>query len=156
ASSSVQSLYGIHWIGIGRANFLLAYVDKNPEIPQEVRDRIRGEALFLRAHYYSLLVRMFGGVPLVLDPVTSPNDVHVPRATAQEVYDQVIKDMKEAEGLVADIQSLGYGGRVNKSAVRGMLARVYLHMAGEPLKDISKYEEARTWTKKIIDEGFHD
>mgnify|MGYP000928123709 CR=1 FL=1 len=156
ATAGLLSLYQALWIGVSRANYLLANVDKNPEIAQDIRGRIRGEALFLRAHYYSMLVRMFGGVPLVLEPVASPDEVHVPRATAQEVYDQIIKDMTEAEGLVADIQSLGYGGRVNKSAVRGMLARVFLFMAGEPLKDVSKYEQARTWAKKIIDEGFHD
>lgn len=151
----ILSMYQAPFLGIGRANFLLAYVDKNTEIPQDVRDKVRGEALFLRAHYYFLLVQMFGGVPLVLEPVTSPNDVHVPRASVKEIYDQILKDMTQAEGLVADIQTLGFGGRVNKSAVRGLLARICLHMAGEPLKDVSKYQDARNWAKKVIDEGFH-
>src|SRR5690606_17664528 len=57
------------------------------------------------------------------------------------------------EGLVADIKTIGHGGRVSKSAVRGVLARVCLHMAGEPVKDISKYQDARKWAKKVIDDS---
>ncbi|SMD14279.1 RagB/SusD family nutrient uptake outer membrane protein [Pedobacter nyackensis] len=146
------------YTGITRANALLANVDNNPEIKAGIRSQIRGEALFLRGYYYFMLVQSFGGVPLVLKPTLDVDDVDIPRATDKEVYDQILKDMKEAEGLVAKINLLGYSGRVSKSAVRGILARVCLFMAGYPLKDISKYAEAREWAKKVIDdtEAAHD
>jgi len=144
--------------GINKANILLANVNNNTSIRQEFRNQVRGEALFLRAYYYSLLVETYGGVPLILKPVTSANDVDVPRATAKDTYEQVIKDMIEAEALVPKINVLGYGGRVTKSAARGVLARVCLHMAGEPVKDISKYAEARKWAKMVMDdtEAMHE
>lgn len=141
------------YTGIGRANNLIANIDVNPEIDQAFRDRILGEALFLRGYYYFLLVQYFGGVPLVLEPMTDVNDVDIPRASIKEVYDQILSDMETAEGLVEDIRTLGYGGRVNKSAVRGMLARVCLYMAGRPLQDVSKYADARAWAKKVMDDG---
>lgn len=140
------------WIGINRANTLLANVDINEEIDIEFRDRIRGEALFLRAYYYFLLVSYWGDVPLKLLPTDNANAIHIPRDPAKEVYEQIIKDMTEAESLVADIRDIGFGGRVSKSAVRGILARVCLHMAGFPVRDQSKYEEARKWAKKVIDD----
>lgn len=140
------------WTGIGRANALLENIDTNPDIDQAVRDRIRGETLFLRGYYYFLLVQYWGGVPIKTTPTKNANDVHIPRNSAKEVYEQILKDMTEAESLVSDIRTLNYGGRVNKSAVRGILARVCLHMAGNPVNDKTKYAEARKWAKKVIDD----
>ncbi len=139
--------------GINRANILLANLDKNTNLDQTIRDRIKGETLFLRGYYYFLLVQSFEGVPLVLKSANSIGETDVPRASIKEVYEQVLKDMKEAEVLVPDIKTLGFGGRVNKSAVRGILARVCLYMAGYPLKDESKFEEARNWAKKVMDDA---
>lgn len=140
------------WSGINRANTLLSKVDVNEEIDIEFRNRIRGEALFLRAYNYFLLVTYWGGVPIKLEPLTDVNNIHVPRDPAKNVYEQIIKDMTEAEQLVPDIRDIGYGGRISKSAVRGMLARVCLHMAGYPVQEKSKYEDARNWAKKVIDD----
>src|SRR5690554_7938050 len=60
--------------------------------------------------------------------------------------------MTTAEPLVAGIAELGFGGQINKSAVRGMLARVNLHAAGEPLRDANGYAEASKWAKMVIDD----
>ncbi len=138
--------------GISRANYLLANVNNNTSISEAVRGQVRGEALFLRAYYYFLLVQTFGGVPLRLTPTTSANETDLPRSTAGEVYEKISADMETAETLVASIKTIGHAGRVSKSAVRGILARVYLYMAGEPLKDVSKYDKAAFWAKKVMDD----
>ncbi|SMD14258.1 RagB/SusD family nutrient uptake outer membrane protein [Pedobacter nyackensis] len=150
--ADINSFWSNLYTGIGRANVILANVDNNKEISASVRAQIAGEAKFLRAYYYFLLVQNFGGVPIVLTPLSSVKDTEIARSSVKEVYDQIVKDMIEAEPVVPSIKSLNYGGRVNKSAVRGMLARVYLYMAGFPLKDVSKYAEARDWAKKVIDD----
>ncbi len=139
--------------GINRANVVIANVDKSAStVSQEKRDQVRGEMLFLRGYYYFILVQYFGGVPLKITPTTSVIDVDIARSSVQEVYDQILSDMIAAESLVPGITELGFGGAVSKSAVRGMLARVCLTMAGEPLKDASKYQEARDWAKKVMDD----
>lgn len=155
SDGNVSSTWTTFYVGINRANVLLANLDNNPGINQSFRDRIRGEALFLRAYYYFMLVQTYGGVPLVLEPVASANVPDIPRASDKNTYEQILKDMKAAEVLVPSITTLGFGGRISQSAVRGMLARVCLHMAGSPVKDNSKYAEARDWTKKIMDDGAH-
>jgi hypothetical protein len=152
AHADVQIFWNTLYLGIGRANYLLANLNNNPSINESIRLQVKGEALFLRGYYYFMLVQSYGGVPLVLKPATSLNDVDVPRASAKAVYEQIIADMTEAEGLVPGISQLGFGGRVNKSAVRGILARVCLHMAGYPVKDVSKYRDARSWAKKVMDD----
>jgi hypothetical protein len=151
--SDIAGFWKNFYTGINRANVLLANVNKNQKIDVAIRDQIRGEALFLRAYYYFMLVQNYGGVPLILEPTVSAEDTDVARATDKEVYEQILADMKEAEGLVTPITTLGYGGRVNQSAVRGILARVCLYMAGKPLKDVSKYAEARSWAKKVMDDA---
>lgn len=139
--------------GINRANVVLANVDKNTTIPQAKRDVIRGEMLFLRGYFYFMLVQYYGGVPLKLVPTSSVIDVDIARATVKEVYTQVLKDMEAAEPLVPGIASLGHGGAISKSAVRGLLARVNLFMAGDPLKDVSRFAEASKWAKMVIDDA---
>ncbi|MGN7720221.1 RagB/SusD family nutrient uptake outer membrane protein [Chitinophaga sp. 22620] len=139
--------------GINRANNLLENVDNNQSIDVAKRRTVRGEALFLRAYYYFLLVQNYGGVPLKLESSKSPTDVHIEKASVKAVYDQVIKDMTEAEGLVQDISTFGFGGRISKSAVRGILMRVNLYMAGYPLKETARYQEVINWGKKIMEDG---
>ncbi|MBO9151532.1 RagB/SusD family nutrient uptake outer membrane protein [Chitinophaga sp. GCM10012297] len=138
--------------GVGRANLLLENIDR-PNMDEGKRKVIKGETLFLRAYYYFLLAQMWGDVPLVLETTKSPENTQVPRAPLAQVYNQILADLKEAETLVLPIKTIGFGGRVSKSAVRGILARVCLHMAGYPLNDRSKYADARDWAKKVMDDG---
>jgi hypothetical protein len=154
ATSPTNVLYWTDlYNGINRANVFLANVDNNPGLDQSLRDRLRGEVLFLRGFFYFHLVQYYGGVPLRITPSASVVDVHIPRASIKEVYDQILSDMTAAEALVPGIKAIGFGGRVSKSAVRGILARVCLHMAGNPLKDVSKYQDAKNWAKKVMDDG---
>lgn len=135
--------------GIGRANLLLENIDR-PVMDEAKRKVVKGEALFLRGYFYFLLAQMWGDVPLILNTTRSPDDTQRPRTPLSEVYNQVLADLKEAELLVPPIKTVGFGGRANKSAVRGILARVCLYMAGYPLNDRSKYTDARNWAKMVI------
>lgn len=138
--------------GINRANNVLANVDKNPAINQQIRDVIRGEALFLRGYFYFILVQYYGGVPIKTEPTASIVDVNIARNTVREVYDQILADMVAAEPLVPNISSLGFGGAISKSAVRGILARVNLVMAGYPLRYESRYAEVKRWARMVMDD----
>lgn len=143
-----ESLYK----GVSRANMLLRHVDTNPQIDPAFRNRVRGEALALRAYYYFLLVTLYGDVPLLTEPVVDPNDILVARTDARRVYEQILQDLADAEPLVLPIGEIGHGGRISRSAVRGIAARVCLYMAGYPLRDRTKYAEARSWALKVIDD----
>lgn len=138
--------------GIGRANLLLENIGR-PVMDEDKRKVIKGETLFLRGYYYFLLAQMWGDVPLILQTTRSPDDTQRPRAPLSQVYSQVLADLTEAETLVPSIKAVGFGGRANKSAVRGILARVCLYMASYPLNDRSKYTDARNWAKKVMDDA---
>lgn len=151
---AINDLWAICYTGINRANDLIANVNL-PKMDEDKRQIILGEALFLRGYYHFMLVTNFENVPLLLSPTTSPEDVFVPQATPKQVYDQILKDMTEAEGKVATATSLGYSSRVSKTAVQGILARVCLYMAGYPLNEAAKYTDALSWAKKVESSGEH-
>ncbi len=146
--------------GIDRANTLIENINK-PVMDETRRASIHGEALFLRGYYYYLLVDHFGAVPLKLVSTKNPAEKALPRSSVEQVYEQILKDMKAAYPLVQDLNKdetmpgLEYNERVTKSAVAGILAKVCLTMAGKPLGDISKYGEARDWADLVIKSERH-
>jgi starch-binding outer membrane protein, SusD/RagB family len=150
----VGSLWRNLYTGIERANTLLFNIDK-AEMDNAKRAVAKGEALFLRGFYYFTLVQYYGDVPLKLIPATSVNNVDIARTSSKEVYAQIIADMKEAETLVKTATEVGISGQISKSTVRGILARVFLTMAGAPLHDTEKFKDAREWALKVKESGEH-
>lgn len=141
--------------GINAANLLISNVQTSP-VSQSIKDVSIGEATFLRAFYYFQLVTRFGDVPLILNPTTEVSNPNYPRTASSIVYDQIIKDMKDAEPMVKDILTIGSGARVSKTAIQGIIARVYLKMAGRPLNlGTPAFDSARVWAKKVVNSGIH-
>ncbi|GGK62450.1 RagB/SusD family nutrient uptake outer membrane protein [Rufibacter glacialis] len=152
SDTKVTSLWDNLYDGINRANVLLANLDK-ADMSAEKKKVVRGEAKFLRAYYYFLLVTHWGDVPFKTEPSASVVEVNIPRTPSKVIYDFIAKEMEEAEGMVNPITAYTYNSRVTKSVVQGILARVYLKMAGAPLKDVSKYADALKWALKVRDNG---
>lgn len=140
--------------GINRANYLLANLDK-PVMDENKRKIIKGEALFLRAFMYFQLVTYWGDVPLLLEPSVDSRKVNNPRTPSKDVFAQILKDMIEAKGLVNSYIVNGNPVHVSKTAIEGILARVCLKMAGQPLNDVSKYADAKAWADSVIQSGVH-
>lgn len=114
-----------HYDGVNRANEVIAKVpliDMNTQL----RDRIVGEAKFVRALLYFNLVRLFGQVPLVLAPTSSTEGLNVEQASVDAIYNQIIKDLTEAEAILPLSYTGSDVGRAPKGAASGLLAKVYL------------------------------
>lgn len=143
------------YLGIERANFLLEQLETS-SAPQADIKQVKGEALFLRAYYHFILVGYWGDIPLKLTSTKKASDVSRARTPAKEVYDQIIKDMTEAEGLVKTSTAWGVTntGRVSKTAIEGILSRVCLHAAGR-LGDASYLPAAVSWGKKVVASNEH-
>ncbi len=144
------------YTGINRANLLLENINK-PVMDSASRAAIKGQALFLRGYYYFLLVSNWGDVPMPLHSTVSPDSVSIPRTDSKIVYSQIIQDMTAADSLVLPITSYGFGGRVSKTAVEGILARVCLYRAGMPFTDnhLPWFTQALYWSNKVINSGIH-
>ena len=88
------------------------------------KEIILGEAYFLRGVFYDLLVRTYGGVPLLLKNITADEARQVSRATAEEVWAQVHADWDEAiKRLPKDAES---NGHATLGAALGMKMKAYL------------------------------
>lgn len=109
SDAGVSNLWTILYKGIGRANLLL-YKLPQAEVEEKVKERIKGEALFLRGYFYFLLVQTFGSVPLVLEPTLVPENMSVPQSSPADVYAQILKDMEMAEGLVFTLNDVNHAG----------------------------------------------
>jgi len=156
ADSKIRSYWRDLYQGIGRANQVLENLDK-PKMDEQERNAVRGQALFLRAYYHFMLTCRFGDVPLVLHTPASGklSDVRIAQTPRREVYLKIIEDMETAAELVRPASEVESGGRVSQSAVWGILARVCLYMAGEPINEPGMYARAKEYAAKVIDTGFH-
>ena len=85
--------------GILRANLVLQNVP-SMNIDEDIKDRVLGEAHFLRGMYYFILVRYFGDVPLILTPQEPGDDLRPVRTDKNLVYEQIIADLGEAKDLL--------------------------------------------------------
>lgn len=82
--------------GIFRANAVLLNIDTPVNYTPGQKDQYIGEAKFMRALYYFDLVRIFGGVPKVVDKISIPEAAALPRATEEEIYSLIIEDLTDA------------------------------------------------------------
>lgn len=153
-AADVGNLWSELYKGVNRANDLIANINV-PKMEEDKRQIILGEALFLRGYYYYMLVVRFGDIPLKIEPTKNPNDIHIPKTSTVKIYEQILKDMMEAEAKVNTSTSLGYSSRISKTIVQGILARVCLQMAGYPLFKTEKYIDALYWAGKVVNSGEH-
>ena len=152
--------------GIKNANRYIEAVEKTESDPGKLSVDIGlyiAEARFLRAYYHFLLAQAWGDVPLRVKATTSPNpnDVQM-AATPQE---QVLKwCADEIEATIPDLYEPidNTPSRVSQTVAQGILARVYLFMAGESVKQIDgldkkeMYRRAAYWANEVIASHKHD
>jgi len=126
-----------YYKGISNANLSLA------KIPGIVMDgaeakRLLGEARFLRAWYYFNLVQMFGNIPLITEPIDLKSEQLRPKQAApEEVYKLIVDDLTTAEQ--SGLPWTDASGKATLGAVKSLLAKVYLTMAGYPLQKGNAY-----------------
>jgi hypothetical protein len=114
--------------GISRANNVLAFVPPM-SLADADKNRILGEAYFLRAYFYFILAQNWGDVPIITKPYTEVSDsMFVSRDQVQKVYVQIIDDLKNAKNLlpVTQATSLKTRIRATKGAAQAFLSNVYL------------------------------
>jgi hypothetical protein len=144
------------WVGayaaINRANAVIAHV---PGIQMDtvLRNRIVGEAKFLRALNYFNLVRLFGGVPLETVETTSLDSLQKPRATAAETYAFIEQDLLDAIKVLPKGSTYGSSdiGRASRGAAKTLLAKMYLQRAGTGVSaaPATDYQAALTTLQEI-------
>lgn len=123
----IDGLWSTIYKNIYIANSVIEGMATSP-LPEAYRQRTTGEAKFIRAFCYFYLVNEYGAVPLVMS-----TDVHSttrqPRDSVNVVYDQIEKDLVDAQAVLPSTLDI-YGGRRIRAttwAAEALLARVYLY-----------------------------
>lgn len=142
-TNSSGSSYILNWWtscykGIETANLA---INKIPDIKfsdSTIENSLLGEARFLRAYYYYMLVNIFGDVPLKTTYTVSPSkDGLIPKTPVKDIYNnEIVPDLLFAQNNITNATPEG-NGRVSSAAAKTLLAKVYLSMAGNPINDPS-------------------
>ena len=126
ATGSIDAMWTRFYKTIGRANQSIRYTENYGLTDQNYKNRLIGEAKFLRALHYFWLVRMFGDVPIQeIDNTES----WVTRRSKADVYAYIEQDLLDAINLLPNKNQYPSAdlGRATKGAAQGLLAKVYLY-----------------------------
>ncbi|MBL4676606.1 MAG: RagB/SusD family nutrient uptake outer membrane protein [Mucilaginibacter sp.] len=137
---NIADLYNQSYNALYNINVALSKIDGVTGISDVKKAQYKGELEFIRAYYYFNLVRYFGPVVLITEPLTNASDAFATtRASEDAVYAQIIKDLTDAStNLPAKSTYTGADvGRASKGSALGLLGKVYLTR-----KDYPKAEAA--------------
>ncbi|HEX5113555.1 MAG TPA: RagB/SusD family nutrient uptake outer membrane protein, partial [Saprospiraceae bacterium] len=136
---------------IGKVNNIINNADDvtDPELTEDRRAEIIGEASFIRAFMYFQLVQLWGDVPLQLEEVTTISadklaeiyaQIFPARSTTAEVYAQIIADLETA--LTSVRTTAPNKGFVTVGAVNAVLAKVYATIEPHDWTKVNTYCDA--------------
>jgi len=150
-NGTLLSVWQNCYTAIGRANDAIKYVPKTPDLTVTEIGQLMAEAKFFRALNYFHLVKLFGQVPLIIEPYESLENLYVEKSSESDIYSLIVADLVSAtdEGGLKDAPMAKNGYRISKGSVSALLADVYLNMSGFPL-NAGKFAEAATVAKSLI------
>lgn len=138
----VTGVWEVFYVGINQCNAIIGRAPKTEGISDAVRNRVIGEARFLRALFYFHLVQQYGDVHFTLEETVGVE------TTAQRIPVQTIYN----EGIIPDLQfavdnlppTTSDYGRATKPAAQALFARVQL--------TIGNWQEAEQLAQKVIND----
>lgn len=142
-NSMIANFWKAAYKVINRTNTVLGRID-GIDINADLANRYKLECKFIRALMYFNLVRVYGDVPLVLKEISISESYDILREPKENVYNQIIADLKEAQGLPVSYPT-AEDGRATQGAAKALLADVYM--------TLHKYAEAETILAEIINSG---
>jgi hypothetical protein len=119
----ISASWNACYTGIFRAN---KAIEKIEELDVSLKNRLLGEAKFLRALFYFNLVTQFNGVPLVATTTNTVELKTISRSSEQEIWAFIEKDLQDAISVLPPSYSASDLGRATKGSAQGLLGRVYL------------------------------
>ncbi|WP_111708802.1 RagB/SusD family nutrient uptake outer membrane protein [Lutibacter citreus] len=152
--NGVSNSNGTKWVwasmykGVSRANEVLFNVP-NIDMDETAKNNILGEAYFIRAYNYMCLVQSWLNVPLITLPISEIADPigDITQTPPEEVWVQIISDLKMAGDLLPNAWPDGQKGRITSGGAIGMLGKAYLYT-----KD---YDSAKEAFSTIMDGRFN-
>ncbi len=135
-----------NYAAIRAANRFLANVDQIPDsdeplVNQQIRQRMKGEATFLRAFFYADLLKYYAGIPIVTEVLDQNDDetLFKPRETYDNSVEFICSELEKAIPMLphADELSSSEFGRITKGAALALICKVRLYSASPLFNDPS-------------------
>lgn len=158
--------YRAQYMGIARCNLAIKYISQmtigtDSLFTSTMKDRLLGEAHYLRAYYYFRLVRVYAGVPITTEVMNDSENWGIPRASVEQVYNLILEDLTKANSMLQLRSEMTAEdlGRATKGSAQAMLLKVNLYMASPYWnKQLSQdaatyYAAAKQWGDSIITSG---
>jgi len=122
---------------IRQVNMFFENIDEVPFDDETWRDRLKGEAHFLRGYFYHNLVRLHGGVPIVEKTFGLTDDFLVPRNTLAESIQFIVDEADAAAALLPVTHESQDIGRATQGAALALKSRILLYAASDLYNDAS-------------------
>ena len=126
-NATVASLWTSSYSQIYNANSVIQGVENATGLPIAVKNRVSGEALFVRALVHFYLLQIYGSIPYITGTNYEINR-KVTRNSPDEVYLAIAKDLENASTRLPENYSSSDRAKPNKMTAKALLARVYLYM----------------------------
>lgn len=126
SNGTLTAYWGQNYKIIYQCNDILNDLENSANKDDLENIRTKGEALFFRAYCYFNLVRAWGEVPLVTFKINEASEANIAKTTADKIYEQIDKDLTEAEKCLPLEWSTEYTGRITYGAARALHARTYM------------------------------
>lgn len=144
---------GNKYMDISRCNNAIKYIPEGT-LPQATKDKFLGQYYTLRAMVYFDLVKVYGGVPLVLEPQDPDNITIGGRSSARECFDVIIRDLDSAIVKLKNVTWADANGRGRIDALTAtcLKAKVLLYWASpqfNPKTDPKHPYDAERWTTAL-------
>ena len=121
--------WGNMYLAIRQANIAIESLPTSTFSDDVLRERLLGEAYFLRAYYYHQLVRYHGGVPIIDRPYGLDEDYSIARNTFEECVNFIVADLDKAADLLDGKGETA--GRASRLSAMALKARVLLYAASD-------------------------
>ena len=135
------------WTRMKQINMFLTQVDKYG-MAEDVKKKLKGQMFFWRAWQYFDLVRLYGGVPVVLTAqnpaIANTPENSIPRSKTSECIDQICADLDSAMNLLPGKWTGADWGRITSGAAAAMKGRVLLTWAS-PL--FNRMDDRARWQR---------
>lgn len=124
-TQEINDFWKLNYNGITQCNTVLERV---PGISMDatLKNRVLGEAYFLRAYYYFLLTQVYGDVVL-MTRILPPAELKMPKTPRADVYLQIIADCDQAASFLPDQYTGANVGRATKGAALALAAKTALY-----------------------------
>ena len=132
-----QNDWSFYYTGIKSCNIFLANVDKNTTLTDAVKERMKGEARFVRAWHHFNLMKWWGDVPLITNDISPDEAKVIARAPRAEVLAFILSELDAAAAALPskDQYAATDNGRITKGAALALKARALLY-EGNRMNDV--------------------